>query len=149
VLRRHYRDADHRIALAQHDDRPSSAGAGYLISIASHSIFRSSDMRTFLALCCFAVAGTAFADDPTFEIAIRDHRFVPNEITVPAGQKVKLIVKNDDPTPEEFESKRLNREKVIPGRSRATIYIGPLKPGEYPFVGEFNESTATGKIVVK
>jgi len=24
-----------------------------------------------------------------------------------------------------------------------------LKPGEYPFVGEFNESTATGKIVVK
>jgi plastocyanin len=107
-------------------------------------------MRTLLALCCLAVAGAALAvDDPTFEIAIRDHKFVPTEITVPAGQKVKLIVKNEDATPEEFDSKRLNREKVIPGRSQATIYIGPLKPGEYPFVGEFNESTATGKIVVK
>jgi plastocyanin len=106
-------------------------------------------MRTLLALCCFAVAGATLAADPTFEIAIRDHKFVPNEITVPAGQKVKLVVRNEDATPEEFDSKRLNREKVIPGRSQATIYIGPLKPGEYPFVGEFNESTATGKIVVK
>jgi plastocyanin len=106
-------------------------------------------MRTLLAACCLAVAGAAFSADPTFEIAIRDHKFVPNEITVPAGQKVKLIVKNEDATPEEFDSKRLNREKVIPGRSQATIYIGPLKQGEYPFVGEFNESTATGKIVVK
>jgi plastocyanin len=106
-------------------------------------------MRTFLALCCLAVTGAAFAADPTFEIAIRDHRFVPNEITIPAGQKIKLIVKNEDATPEEFESKQLNREKIIPGRSQATIYIGPLKPGEYPFVGEFNESSATGKIVVK
>lgn len=106
-------------------------------------------MRAFLFLCCLAVTGVALADDPSFEIAIRDHRFVPSEITVPAGQKVKLIVKNEDPTPEEFESMRLNREKVIPGKSQATIYIGPLKPGVYPFVGEFNESTATGKIVVK
>lgn len=106
-------------------------------------------MRTYLALCCFAVASAALAADPTFEIVIRDHRFVPNEITIPAGQKVKLIVKNEDATPEEFDSKRLNREKVIPGRSQATIYIGPLKAGEYPFVGEFNESTATGKVIVK
>ena len=106
-------------------------------------------MRIILALCGFALAGLVLAAEQTFEIAIRDHRFVPNEITVPAGQKVKLIVKNEDATPEEFDSKRLNREKVIPGRSQATIYIGPLKPGEYSFVGEFNESTATGKIVVK
>jgi high-affinity iron transporter len=31
LLRRHYRHADHRLALAQHDDWPSSAGAGHLI----------------------------------------------------------------------------------------------------------------------
>ena len=78
-------------------------------------------MRVFLALCGFAIAGLVFAADPTFEITIRDHRFVPNEITIPAGQKVKLVVRNEDATPEEFDSKRLNREKVIPGRSQATI----------------------------
>ena len=106
-------------------------------------------MRLLFLLCVFAVTGVVFADNPSFEIAIRDHRFIPSEITVPAGQKVKLVIKNEDATPEEFDSKRLNREKVIPGRSQATIYIGPLKPGEYPFIGEFNESTATGRIVVK
>lgn len=106
-------------------------------------------MRTILAIGCFAFAGLVFADDPTFEITIRDHRFTPSEITVPAGQKVKLLVKNADATPEEFESKKLNREKVIPAGGQATIFIGPLKPGEYPFIGEFHDQTATGKIVVK
>lgn len=106
-------------------------------------------MRTILAIFCFAAAGLALAGDPTFEIAIRDHRFIPSEVAVPAGQKIKLLVKNEDATPEEFDSKKLNREKVIPGRSQATIFIGPLKAGEYPFVGEFNEKTATGKIVAK
>jgi hypothetical protein len=43
----------------------------------------------------------------------------------------------------------LNREKVIAGRSTATIYIGPLAPGRYPFVGEYNEKTAKGAVVAK
>ena len=68
---------------------------------------------------------------------------------MPAGKKVKLIVKNEDATPEEFESKKLKREKVIPGKSQATIFVGPLKAGEYPFVGEFHEDTASGKLLVK
>jgi len=61
---------------------------------------------------------------------------------------VKLIVYNRDPTPEEFESFELNREKVIMGGAKAVIFIGPLPPGEYPFFGEFHPNTALGKIVV-
>jgi plastocyanin len=79
---------------------------------------------------------------------IESHKFDPAEITVPAGKKIKLIVENRDATPEEFESHALNREKVIAGKSTATIFIGPLKPGRYPFVGEYNEATAKGTIVV-
>ncbi|HEX9301598.1 MAG TPA: cupredoxin domain-containing protein, partial [Casimicrobiaceae bacterium] len=67
----------------------------------------------------------------------------------PAGKKVKLIVENRDPTPEEFDSHALNREKVIAGKSTATIFIGPLKPGSYEYVGEYNEKTAKGTIVAK
>ena len=52
---------------------------------------------------------------------------------MPAGQRIKLVVHNQDATPEEFESHSLNREKVIPGGAKATIYIGPLKPGRYTF----------------
>ena len=68
----------------------------------------------------------------------------PAEIVVPAGKKVKLVIENRDATPEEFESNALKREKVIAGKSTATIFIGPLKPGSYPFVGEYNEKTAKG-----
>ena len=70
-------------------------------------------------------------------------------VAVPAGKKVRLVIENRDATPEEFESHALNREKVIAGKSRATIFIGPLKPGRYAFVGEYNEKTAQGVIVVQ
>ena len=82
-------------------------------------------------------------------IVIKNHRFEPAEVSVPAGRKFKLTVDNQDATPEEFESKSLRIEKVIPGKRKATINLGPLKPGSYPFVGEFNESTAKGSLNAK
>jgi hypothetical protein len=91
----------------------------------------------------------ALAADADYTLVIKEHRFQPAEITIPAGKKIKLLIENKDATPEEFESHPLNREKVIAGNSTATIYIGPLKPGRYPFFGEFNEATAQGVILVK
>ena len=91
----------------------------------------------------------ALAQSAEIKLTIRDHRFSPAEVRVPANQKVRLLVVNDDPTPEEFESHALNREKVIPGRSSATILIGPLKPGRYEFVGEFHEATAKGVVIAQ
>jgi len=67
----------------------------------------------------------------------------------PANTKVKLVVINQDPTSEEFESYELNREKVIMGNSKAVIFIGPVPPGEYPFFGEFHPNSAIGKIVAR
>ena len=89
------------------------------------------------------------ADEPEFKLVIENHKFAPDRIEVPAGKKVKLVIENKDATPEEFESKQLNREKVIPGKTTGTVFIGPLKPGEYKFVGEFHEATAKGVIVAK
>ena len=91
----------------------------------------------------------AHAADADFTLVIKDHRFQPSELNVPAGKKIKLSVENRDATPEEFESHPLNREKVIAGNATATIYIGPLEPGRYPFFGEFNEATAQGVIIAK
>jgi plastocyanin domain-containing protein len=96
-----------------------------------------------------AIATPAVSQDAAYTLRIKDHRFEPSEIEVTAGQKITLIVKNDDPTPEEFESTQLRREKVIPGGQQTTIYVGPLKPGKYEFFGEFNPKTARGYIVAK
>ena len=107
-------------------------------------------MLAAVGLYLLALIAPAIADDtPVFEIIIKDHKFAPDVLDVPAKKKVKLIVKNQDPTPEEFESYELNREKVIPGNTQAVIFIGPLEPGTYPFFGEFNPKTAQGKIIAK
>jgi heme/copper-type cytochrome/quinol oxidase subunit 2 len=91
----------------------------------------------------------SYAAPPVFEILIKDHLFYPDELVIPADTKVKLLIKNQDATPEEFESYELNREKVIPGNTQAIIFVGPLKPGTYPFFGEFFPKTAQGRIIVK
>ncbi len=101
------------------------------------------------ALLCLLLAAPARAADDEFKLVIENHKFEPAELVIPAGKKVKLIVENRDPTPEEFDSHALNREKVIAGKSTATIFIGPLKPGSYEYVGEYNEKTAKGTIVAK
>lgn len=91
----------------------------------------------------------AIAEVPEYDLIIRDHKFEPSVLEIPAGQKVKIIVQNLDATAEEFESYELRREKIIAGNSKAIIYVGPLKPGEYGFFGEFNPETAQGRLLVK
>jgi plastocyanin len=95
---------------------------------------------------CFGIAS---AGTPVYQIEIREHLFYPSELTIPAGQKVKLLVLNQDATPEEFESFELNREKVIKGKRKAVIFIGPLRPGRYPYFGEFHPETAQGMIIAE
>lgn len=101
------------------------------------------------ALVLLVAVTSVAAGRPEVKLEIRDHLFIPSQLVVPANTKVKLIVYNRDPTPEEFESYELNREKVIMGGQRAVIFIGPLAPGEYPFFGEFNPKTAQGKVIAQ
>jgi hypothetical protein len=80
---------------------------------------------------------------------IEGHKFRPAELEVPAGQKIRLVVENRDPTPEEFESYSLNREKIVAGDGKIVLFVGPLKPGKYEFFGEFNLATARGWLVAR
>jgi heme/copper-type cytochrome/quinol oxidase subunit 2 len=88
------------------------------------------------------------AQTPAFSVTIRNHRFVPDQIEVPANQKVEVHVINADPTPAEFESFELRREKVVAAGQEITLYIGPLKPGSYEFFDDFNPS-ARGHVVAR
>jgi len=115
---------------------------------------RRNKMKNYIAtilmsLSLLFVSSLASAAAVEIELVIKDHLFFPAEVEVPAGQKVKLRIINQDPTPEEFESYELNREKVIAGNRQTVIFIGPLSPGEYPFFGEFYPKTAQGKVIAK
>ena len=96
-----------------------------------------------------ASGGLALAQEQSFRLTIKDHKFEPAEFEIPANTKVTLQVKNEDATPEEFESSTLHREKVVPAGKEVSIFVGPLKPGRYEFIGDFNRATARGVIVVK
>ena len=106
-------------------------------------------LRLFLA--CALVLGTAslYAQEPEFRLVIKEHKFEPSELTIPAGKKVKLVIENKDATAEEFESHELNREKVVPAKGQVTVFVGPLKPGRYPFFGDFHKDTAKGLLIAQ
>jgi len=100
-------------------------------------------------VCSFANVTSIAAGLFEVDLFIRDHKFEPEILELPAGQKIRITVHNLDSTIEEFESIDLKREKIIPGHSKAKIILAPLKSGEYKFFGEFHEETAQGKIIVK
>ncbi|HET7849217.1 MAG TPA: cupredoxin domain-containing protein [Pseudolabrys sp.] len=97
-------------------------------------------------LCLPAVQGHA---DDALTTTIKDHKFSPAEIKVPANKRVKITIINNDPMPEEFDSSALKVEKVVPGNSKGIVRIGPLAPGKYPFIGEYHESTAKGVVIAE
>ena len=104
-----------------------------------------SRLAKLFVTCTLLGCAAAFAA-PVVEIAIENHQFIPAVVAVPAHTKVKLLIHNRDSSAEEFESFELNREKVILGNSKTIIFIGPLAPGDYPFFGEFNPSSAQGVV---
>ena len=105
--------------------------------------------QLILAAALLFAAGAVLAQDAEVRLVIRDHKFEPAEITVPADKKVKLLIENEDATAEEFESYELNREKVVPAKGIISVFVGPLKPGRYPFFGDFHKDTAQGVLIAK
>ena len=103
---------------------------------------------SFLTMFALLLASTtAYAND--YVITLENHHFMPTELSIPAGQKIKIIVKNLDATPAEFESEDLRREKVIGAKSEIVVSVGPLKAGNYAYVDDFHRTTTTGTIVAK
>ena len=100
-----------------------------------------------LSACLLLFSALAHADD--YQITLKNHQFAPNELIVPAGRRIKLTVKNLDPTPAEFESSDLDREKVVTGNSEISVFIGPLDPGRYAYFDDFHRNTTKGAIVAK
>jgi plastocyanin len=113
---------------------------------------RPVSIRIGLVLGLLAGLSTAHAQTPAppeLALTIEQHKFTPEEIKVKAGQAFVLVVTNKDATPEEFESKELRVEKVIPANKTLKLRMPALKAGTYKFFGEYHEATAKGTIVAE
>jgi len=104
-------------------------------------------IHSVLLIASLLISAAAFAED--YVITLKNNQFSPKELIIPAGQKIKLIVKNLDPTPAEFESSDLNREKIVGGNSEIIVFIGPLDAGKYGYFDDFHRDTTTGVIIAK
>lgn len=86
---------------------------------------------------------------PTFEVVAREGRLLPERIDVPAGTRVKLIVKNAGKSPIEFENLDMRVEKVLAPGASSFVVLPKLKPGEYEFIDEFHTDTGKLKVIAK
>ena len=91
----------------------------------------------------------SLAAPTAISVTIKDHRFIPSEVHVKAGQRTDLNIKNEDPLAEEFDSTALKIEKVIGGGQQGTVHLRPLDPGRYPFMGEYHPDTAQGVVIAQ
>ena len=104
-------------------------------------------MRLLLSALIFLALAFPAAADPIV-ILLRDNQFQPAEVSVPAGVKIELSIKNEQTKPAEFESSSLHREKVVGPGAAVSIFVGPLAPGRYEFFDDFNRA-ARGVLVAK
>lgn len=103
-----------------------------------------------LLLALFLNIGRAVAADlPTYLLVIKNGRFQPDKLEVPANTKFRLQIRNEGPGPEEFESDELRKEKVLAEGVTSQLIFQPLKAGSYRFSGEFHPETAKGQIVAR
>lgn len=102
-----------------------------------------------IGIAALLAAGAPVARADDYVLTIKDHRFTPAEIKVPANQRVMITIVNDDVTAEEFDSSALKVEKVVAGKSKGVVRIGPLNPGRYTFIGEYHEATAKGVVIAE
>jgi hypothetical protein len=111
--------------------------------------FQIHALRGAVIAACGVIAACSKQPMPEYSIVLENHRFAPDTLTVPANAQFRLHIDNRDDTPDEFDSDALSTEKVVPGKASGAVVIGPLKPGSYPFMGEFHHETAQGKIVAQ
>ncbi|MCY1262850.1 hypothetical protein D3C76_1092200 [compost metagenome] len=98
------------------------------------------------ALCSLVLQAAPL---PVYELSIVDGRFTPATLEVPAGQRFKIVVRNDGSGPAEFESTPLRVEKVLSPGVTSFVVIHPLRPGRYPFFDEFHMDLPQGEIVAR
>lgn len=100
-----------------------------------------------IAALAFVLAQPAGAAE--YKVTLKNHRFTPSTIKVKAGTPNVIVLSNEDPTADEFDSESLKVEKVVAGNSTGKVRIRPLAPGRYPFMGEYHAKTAQGVVIAE
>jgi hypothetical protein len=109
-----------------------------------------SQLRIAIVLSCLAAALPAAAEElPEFTVVARDGALTPAQLEVPAGQRIRLVLKNEGRKPVEFENSTLRIEKVLAANASSFVVLPRLKPGQYIFVDEFHPDSSRMTVIAK
>jgi len=116
-----------------------------------HMVLGNPSMRIGIVLgAVVLLAGpsvAARADEPlVFSLTLKNHRFQPDHLEVPAGQRFRIQLTNNDDTTDEFESYDMKFEKIVVPGGTITVRAGPLHPGTYKFFDDYHPDSATGTV---
>jgi len=104
---------------------------------------------SLIVLTVVALAAGARAEDNVFELRFENRRFAPQTITVPANRPLRIKVINASKEPIEFESFKLNRERVVGLGETIIVNLPALSPGTYDFYDDFHQDVPEGTIIAK
>ena len=102
-----------------------------------------------VATCFCLMPVPAMCDDNVVTLTLKDHKFTPAEIHVKANTPTTVTLANNDDQTEEFDSSALKIEKIVAGHTTGTMRWRALRPGRYPFMGEFHSDTAQGLVIAE
>src|SRR5215475_9977181 len=83
------------------------------------------------------------------EIRFENHQWKPLNLKVPANQAMTIKVVNASNETIEFESFKLNREKVVSPGSSVNVNLSALSPGSYDFYDDFHDDVPQGTITAE
>jgi uncharacterized cupredoxin-like copper-binding protein len=109
--------------------------------------------RSFLVATALwlAAGGTlaGAAELAVFSLTARAGRFQPETLEVPAGQRFKIVIRNEGPGAIEFEMLSPFKERVLGPGGQSFMIFAPLKPGTYRFFDDFHPDTGHGQIIAR
>ena len=102
------------------------------------------------ALLVFTMAilgDNALGEDGVVDLRYENHRFAPQTITVPTNRPFRIKVINASNETIEFESFKLNRERVIGPGETAIVNVPALSPGRYDFYDDLHQDVPEGVVI--
>jgi hypothetical protein len=121
-----------------------STRRGNAVARAARALPMRMVLRVLVSMCALLPSGLAALAADATTLVLKDHRFMPSELSVPAGERLRIEVENQDSTPAEFESADLRVEKIVVPGGKIAVMVGPLKPGIYKFFDDYHPDTAVG-----
>lgn len=102
-----------------------------------------------LVLATTILGNNALGEDRVVALRYENHRFAPQSITVSSNRAFSIKVVNASNETIEFESFKLDRERVVGPGETTIVNVPALSPGNYDFYDDFHDDVPEGAIIVK